>query len=110
MDFASYPQIVGGLVPAGSERSGIYPETAMSNPPEPRDALRPGWLETPHPSRFSVEAAGFPEAMAAHDEAVEAGQSGYLDPGSGLFVMTAVYLHDRGWCCDCGCRHCPYLA
>ena len=44
----------------------------------------------------------------AHLRAVEAGEAGYLDPGTGLFVMTASYLADRGTCCGQGCRHCPY--
>jgi len=26
----------------------------------------------------------------------------------GLMVLTASYLLRRGFCCDCGCRHCPY--
>jgi hypothetical protein len=47
--------------------------------------------------------------MAAHDQAVAAGDPGYLDPGTGLFVLTATYLRERGHCCDQGCRHCPYL-
>ena len=44
----------------------------------------------------------------AHDLAVSAGQDGYIDPETGLFVMTSAYLHERGFCCDNGCRHCPY--
>jgi hypothetical protein len=47
--------------------------------------------------------------MAAHRAAVTDGSLGYLDPATGLFVMTAQYLHERGWCCDRGCRHCPYV-
>jgi hypothetical protein len=47
--------------------------------------------------------------MAAHDRAVEYGHGGYLDPHSGLFVMTATSLRERGWCCQRGCRHCPYV-
>jgi Family of unknown function (DUF5522) len=23
-------------------------------------------------------------------------------------VFTAKYLRDRGYCCESGCRHCPY--
>lgn len=46
--------------------------------------------------------------LAAHDAAVAAGQPGYLDPETGLFVMTEAYLRDRGECCGRGCRHCPY--
>ena len=72
------------------------------------DELRPDWLTEPRSDRFDAEAPGYAEAMAAHRLAVDAGEPGYVDPESGLFVMTAVFLRDRGWCCDCGCRHCPY--
>ena len=47
--------------------------------------------------------------VAAHDDAMDLGEPGYLDPVSGLFVMTAAYLWDRGDCCDSGCRHCPFV-
>jgi hypothetical protein len=51
----------------------------------------------------------FPDAIAeAHDRAVAAGEPGYLDPETGLFVLTAAYLLERGGCCGEGCRHCPY--
>lgn len=49
-----------------------------------------------------------PRVRAAHDAAVAAGEGGYLDPDSGLFVLTAAYLRERGYCCGNGCRHCPY--
>jgi hypothetical protein len=26
----------------------------------------------------------------------------------GMFVFTAEYLRERGYCCTSGCRHCPY--
>jgi hypothetical protein len=26
----------------------------------------------------------------------------------GLFVFTAAFLQKRGYCCESGCRHCPY--
>jgi hypothetical protein len=45
---------------------------------------------------------------AAHDAAVAAGEPGYLDPETGLFVFTAAFLAERGTCCESGCRHCPY--
>jgi Family of unknown function (DUF5522) len=47
-------------------------------------------------------------AALAHDRAVAEGQAGYLDPETGLFVLTAVYLRERASCCGQGCRHCPY--
>src|SRR4051794_38419294 len=31
----------------------------------------------------------------------------YFDTG-GLVVFTAAYHQRRGYCCDSGCRHCPY--
>jgi hypothetical protein len=46
--------------------------------------------------------------LSAHDEAVARGEDGYLDPATGLFVMTAAYLASREACCGSGCRHCPY--
>lgn len=30
----------------------------------------------------------------------------YLE--NGLMVFTAVFLSRRGYCCERGCRHCPY--
>jgi hypothetical protein len=26
----------------------------------------------------------------------------------GFVVFTAIYLSRRGYCCESGCRHCPY--
>ena len=37
------------------------------------------------------------------------GRPTYTDPATGLEVMTATTLADRGWCCDLGCRHCPFV-
>ncbi|MGM0557749.1 MAG: DUF5522 domain-containing protein [Myxococcota bacterium] len=48
------------------------------------------------------------EALEIHAEACASGEAGYLDPESGLFVMTSVYLSDQGACCGSGCRHCPF--
>ena len=47
--------------------------------------------------------------MTAHNAAMARGQSGYLDPFTGLFVMTAGFHVQRGRCCHNGCRHCPYV-
>lgn len=51
-----------------------------------------------------------PDAMALHDAAVAAGSATYVDPASGFEVMTEATLRDRGECCGCTCRHCPYDA
>ena len=47
-------------------------------------------------------------ARRAHDIAVADGIDYYIDPDTGLLVMTAKYLRERGYCCDNKCRHCPY--
>jgi hypothetical protein len=49
------------------------------------------------------------EILAAHARAVEAGDAGYSDPDTGLFVLTAAFHVKRGTCCGNGCRHCPYI-
>ena len=48
------------------------------------------------------------EILECHREAIELGQDGYIDPVSGLFVLTAAHHLDRGSCCESICRHCPY--
>ena len=35
------------------------------------------------------------------------GEDFYLTE-EGLMVFTASYLLKRGYCCESGCRHCPY--
>jgi uncharacterized protein DUF5522 len=66
-------------------------------------------LAEPHPSRLDAAHPHRDEILAAHGAALEAGEPGYLDPATGLFVLTAAFLADRGTCCDQGCRHCPYV-
>eukprot|EP00906_Rhabdomonas_costata_P002496 RCo003946 len=44
----------------------------------------------------------------AHARAMAAGEMGYFDPETGLFVFTALQHLNRGYCCGSGCRHCPY--
>ena len=73
------------------------------------DPLAPRPLTEPHPSRLPRTTPGRDAALAAHAAALEAGEAGYLDPASGLFVLTARFLADRGTCCGRGCRHCPYV-
>jgi hypothetical protein len=48
------------------------------------------------------------QILRAHAQAIADGEDGYLDPSTGLFVLTADYLTRRGHCCGRGCRHCPY--
>lgn len=67
-------------------------------------------LDVPHPRRLPLDHPHRDLILAAHRAALAAGEPGYLDPDTGLFVLTAAYLADRGTCCERGCRHCPYLA
>lgn len=41
-------------------------------------------------------------------QACAKGQETYIDPNTGLMVFTAVAHKNRGGCCGCRCRHCPY--
>ncbi len=40
--------------------------------------------------------------MRLHDAASARGDAGYIDPSSGLMVLTAGYLQDKGYCCGSG--------
>jgi hypothetical protein len=66
-------------------------------------------LTQPHPSRLSADDPFYEEICRRHARAMAHGEHGYLDPRSGLFVMTASYLAARERCCASGCRHCPYV-
>ncbi len=68
----------------------------------------PGCL-LPDPSRLDPQGADYGAILAAHRSAVAAGDGGYLDPTTGLFVMTSATLLERGTCCGSRCRHCPYV-
>ena len=40
------------------------------------------------------------------EEPLEEGEDYYFEDG--LMVLTAQYLLRRGYCCEQGCRNCPY--
>ena len=46
------------------------------------------------------------EASSLPDAALQEGLDYYVE--NGLFVFTAAFLRRRGYCCESGCRHCPY--
>jgi hypothetical protein len=73
-------------------------------PAPPRDRLR-----EPSISRLPLDALHRAEILAAHQRALDDGCGGYLDPATGLLVMTAATHLARGTCCRNGCRHCPYV-
>jgi hypothetical protein len=66
-------------------------------------------LTTPALSRLPLDTPRRADILAAHAMALDDGDAGYLDPVTGLFVLTAGFLVDRGTCCGRGCRHCPYV-
>ncbi len=70
--------------------------------------VRVDGLDTPLTERFCSDMPGFDVSMAAHAEALESGEDYYIDPQTGLLVMSSQYLADRGPCCENYCRHCPF--
>jgi hypothetical protein len=64
----------------------------------------------PHPRRLSLTHPARDEILRRHHEAVAAGRPLYRDPTTGLSVFTAGFLAERAYCCESGCRHCPYIA
>ena len=63
----------------------------------------------PHPSRLAPDHPRRADIITAHAAASAAGEPGYADPATGLFVFTAAHHLARGTCCGSGCRHCPYV-
>ncbi len=70
--------------------------------------LRDEWCTVPHPRRLSELHPCRTEILQRHAEAVTKNLPVYTDPASGLSVFTAEFLAARSYCCDSGCRHCPY--
>src|SRR6478735_3286815 len=95
----------------------VHSEDAPARPTESpsarsyADGVQPSdrALDQPHPSRLDPSAPSYARILDAHRAALAAGDSGYEDPVTGLFVFTAQALIDQGECCDSGCRHCPYV-
>ena len=96
----------GGARPAYRASTRVTASLASMPAADPL-ADRP--LTEPHPARLDPAHPRRQQILAAHADALAAGQAGYLDPDSSLFVLTAGFLRDRGFCCRRGCRHCPYL-
>lgn len=83
---------------------GFVRQTARVTP-----SLRRDHVEAPHPSRLAPGHPRYAEIMALHAAAVASSVPVYRDPASGFTVFTARFLADRGYCCESGCRHCPYV-
>jgi Family of unknown function (DUF5522) len=74
-----------------------------------REHRLPAPLAVPDPARLDPSRPDYQAVLAAHSQALGAGEDGYLDPSTGWWCFTAAYLWSRGACCDSGCRHCPYV-
>jgi hypothetical protein len=72
------------------------------------DKLADRPLTEPDPQRLPPDHSERARIVGVHAKALADGDDGYLDPTTGLFVLTAGFLARRGTCCDRGCRHCPY--
>ena len=46
------------------------------------------------------------DAATRPDTELQEGLDYYIE--NGLLVFTAAFLLKRGYCCESGCRHCPY--
>ena len=46
------------------------------------------------------------DGSASGSISLQEGTDYYVE--NGLFVFTAHFLQRRGYCCESGCRHCPY--
>jgi hypothetical protein len=82
----------------------------MELPSPSMRALRPDHVQVPLPKRYSPKHRSYEEGMARHAAAIAAGSVTYADPVTGFTVFTAVFLAERDYCCESGCRHCPYVA
>jgi hypothetical protein len=71
-------------------------------------SLRPDHLARAHPRHLALDHPQYDEIGRLHSAAVAGNLPTYRDPHSGLMVFTAAFLADRGYCCDSGCRHCPF--
>jgi hypothetical protein len=78
-------------------------EAIVNAAPLPEDLLQP------HPRRLPPDTPHYDEILALHAETVRRSGTRYRDPESGLWVMTATHLWQRGYCCYSSCRHCPWV-
>lgn len=69
----------------------------------------PDRILVPHPDRLDPARSDYARVLALHAAACAADDDGYIDPSTGRWVFTARYLDERGFCCDQGCRHCPWI-
>eukprot|EP00968_Pinguiococcus_pyrenoidosus_P027951 scaffold7580_cov325-Pinguiococcus_pyrenoidosus.AAC.5 len=83
----------------------------MQHPPS-------GSTESPTDDNDAAGATASVDIEELHENACQRGEKGYMDPATGLFVMTREALRQvrtshralvkRKRCCGNACRHCPY--
>ena len=71
--------------------------------------LRKDYVETPLTNRLRRDHPQLDRILERHRDAVKENLPCYTDPVTGLTVMTASFLASRNYCCESGCRHCPYV-
>jgi len=59
--------------------------------------------DDPYNDRNTLAEAG---ASVANNISLREETDYYVE--NGLMVFTAHFLRQRGYCCESGCRHCPY--
>lgn len=66
------------------------------------------FLLTMHEDSEQSAASDFEDddSSATRDAELEEGRDYYLE--NGKLVFSAIFLRKRGYCCESGCRHCPY--
>ncbi len=84
------------------------PTSPTSTPDWPPVPAPDGAPLVPRPERLDPAHHDYERILAAHAAAVAAGEALYRDPTTGLMVFTSATLLERGWCCERGCRHCPF--
>jgi len=70
----------------------------------------PGARRLPLVARLDPAHPSYALVLTVHERAMAADVPTYPDPLSGFEVLTAAELWARGFCCDSGCRHCPFTA
>ena len=100
---------VMNLVRAGTQQQsvkfgGCCKRWGVSNLPHPWGEPLRMTQDTAIP-RCTAPLQGF---EAAHQQALAAGEKHYTDPKTGYMVWTELHHLERGSCCQCSCRHCPY--
>ena len=73
-----------------------------------RSESLPQGLVDPHEARLSAHHPARDEIVRLHRRAIDLGEAFYVDPQTGLWVMTAAKLWERD-CCENACRHCPWV-